>query len=130
MNTKIKIIALLGFLAVALGAFGAHGLRNVLDAKTMHAFETAVQYHFYHLFALAFLINMKDKMEEKKFNLIFKLFLIGIVLFSGSLYGISFAKSAGISLQWLGPITPVGGVFFMVAWAMLGYSFLKPITKN
>jgi uncharacterized membrane protein YgdD (TMEM256/DUF423 family) len=129
MNKKITIVSLLGFLAVAFGAFGAHGLRDVLDTVTMHAFETAVQYHFYHLMALAFLIAIKDKLDERKFNLIFSLFLIGIILFSGSLYGISFAKAAGVSLKWLGPITPIGGVFFMIAWGMLGYTFFKSSNK-
>jgi uncharacterized membrane protein YgdD (TMEM256/DUF423 family) len=126
MKSKIIILSLLGFWAVALGAFGAHGLKNYnLEPKIMHAYETAVQYHFYHLLAMAFIVVIDGKLPKGQLNLIFRLFFIGILCFSGSLYGITFAAAAGYSMSWLGPITPIGGVIFMTAWALLGYNAYK-----
>jgi uncharacterized membrane protein YgdD (TMEM256/DUF423 family) len=125
MKTKVIIISILGFLAVGFGAFGAHGLKSRLDEVTLHAYETAVHYHFYHLMALAFLTSVHDKLTVKRFKLLFNLFLIGIFLFSGSLYGICFAKAAGLSLIWLGPVTPIGGIVLMCAWGLLAFTFYK-----
>lgn len=126
MKSKITILSILGFLAVAFGAFGAHGLKSYnLAPIIMHAYETAVQYHFYHLLAMAFVVVIGNKLPEGKVNLIFRLFLIGIFCFSGSLYGITFAAAAGYSISWLGPITPIGGLIFMAAWGLLGFTAYK-----
>ncbi len=127
MKKQVILIGLLGVLAVSIGAFGAHGLRPRLDAKTMHAFETAVSYHFYHIMALMFCAYLKDRLNIEKMNTVFNLFVIGIILFSGSLYGIAFARAGGYDLSFLGPITPVGGVFFIVAWAMMAYFMTKKV---
>jgi uncharacterized membrane protein YgdD (TMEM256/DUF423 family) len=126
MKSKIVIIAVLGFLAVALGAFGAHGLKKMpIDAASLHAYETGVQYQFYHLLAMAFVLCISDKIAVKRFNSIFNFFLLGIVLFSGSLYGIAFGQATGMPLDWLGPVTPIGGLSLLAAWGMLAYTFYR-----
>lgn len=105
--TARRISAALGFLAVALGAFGAHGLKHLLARNGMaHVWETAVFYHFVHavmLFVLA---------ERKRLpSFVWWVFLAGIVFFSGSLYLL-----AATNVHWLGFITPVGGVCFLAGW--------------
>ncbi len=126
MKSKVIVVAVLGFLAVALGAFGAHGLQNAnIDAKILHAYQTGVQYHFYHLLAMAFLLSISDMVKIKRLNLIFNLFLLGIVLFSGSLYAMAFGQALGMELKWLGPITPIGGLSFLAAWAILAVTLYR-----
>ncbi len=130
MEKKIIVVSILGFFAVALGAFGAHGLRPLLDQKMMHAFETAVQYHFYHFLAMGFVMSLKDYLTPKILTTIFNLFFGGIILFSGSLYTIAFAAAGGYSLKFLGPLTPIGGVFFMIAWGLLAYAVYRKPNNN
>ncbi|MDP5069282.1 MAG: DUF423 domain-containing protein [Congregibacter sp.] len=102
-------------LGVAFGAFGAHALRNRFDAYSLGVFETAVQYQFYHSLALlaagVLLAQFPASMLVK--SSIF-LFVLGILLFSGSLYLLSFT-----GLKWLGAITPLGGLAFIAGWACL-----------
>jgi len=117
MHIKIflAIAACSGFLAVALGAFGAHGLRNKLDQSLMSAYETGVQYHFYHTFAILAIALLIRELGEKTL-LVFSgyAFLIGILLFSGSLYAMALGGP-----RWLGPITPLGGLAFLIAWLLM-----------
>jgi len=107
-----------GFLAVAIGAFGAHGLKPFMDAYQLSIFETASRYHFYHslaLLAVAFLPRSNFT------NYISWCFVIGIVLFSGSLYLLSLKTLLHIEhWKFLGLITPIGGLFFMAGW-LLGF---------
>jgi len=105
-----RISATMGLLAVVLGAFGAHGLKALLAQNgTAHVWETAVLYHFIHavtLFVLA---------ERKAFpNVAWWSFLVGICVFSGSLYLL-----AVTNILWLGAITPIGGVSFIIGWVCL-----------
>jgi|SRR5215510_9516699 len=110
-NTRaIRIAALAGLLAVALGAFGAHGLKEVLGRNgTAAIWEKAVFYHFIHAVML-FVLAMRQPLARVAWFS----FLIGIVLFSGSLYVL-----AVTNIRWLGAITPFGGVSFMVGWVCL-----------
>ena len=109
----IRIAALMGFLAVALGAFGAHGLENVLATnKTTEIWKTAVLYHFVHTLML-FMLGQKQPVRSGPWLS----FLAGILLFSGSLY-----LMAVTNLRWLGAITPIGGVFFLIGWAWLFFT--------
>ncbi|WP_291784405.1 DUF423 domain-containing protein [Cecembia sp.] len=112
-HTFIQISAILGALAVGIGAFGAHGLQPLLEANARVAtFETAVQYHFYHALAmLAISIWYSMSPEKKALKWAMGLFLIGILIFSGSLYILSLS-----GITWLGAITPIGGVAFIIAW--------------
>ena len=104
-----------GFMAVALGAFAAHGLRDRLSPELLNTFQTAVQYHMYHalaLFGIGLLAVNYPSSTLLKYS--GYLFLIGIVLFSGSLYVLSIS-----GVRWLGAITPLGGISFLAAWACL-----------
>ena len=113
----------LGALSVAIGAFGAHALKSTLEAANhMDTFETAVKYQFYHALALLFLGLLMLKFEHKMFEWSGYGFIIGIVLFSGSLYILSLS---GIS-KW-SAITPLGGVAFLVGWLTLIIGISKVI---
>ncbi len=106
-----------GFMAVALGAFGAHGLKPLLTADMLAAYETGVRYQFYHTLVLLFLAS-----ADKNDSLISKAALFfgaGIILFSGSLYAMALTSVAGNIWSWLGPVTPLGGLCLLIGWVML-----------
>ncbi|UZD23312.1 DUF423 domain-containing protein [Algoriphagus halophytocola] len=118
MNGKqiIQLAAVLGACAVGIGAFGAHGLKDLLaETGRTETFETAVKYHFYHSLAV-FLIGVLAlvKPKWKKLSTAAILMTIGIVVFSGSLYLLSLS-----SISWLGAITPLGGVAFIFGWVLV-----------
>lgn len=125
MKKIILFAAVLGGLAVVLGAFAAHGLKAKLDANSLSVFETAVKYQFYHALALLLLVAIKEQVAEKWLKYSSNCFLIGIVLFSGSLYLLSTASITGFSASWLGPITPLGGLFFIIGWTSLAIGAVK-----
>lgn len=111
--------AINAFLAVAAGAFGAHGLKKRLDADLLAVFETGARYHMFHalgLFACAWLIGRGAAAARPAAWLM----LAGIVLFSGSLYALALS---GVKV--LGAVTPVGGLCFLAAWAALAYGALR-----
>ena len=111
----LLLAALNGLLAVALGAFGAHGLRQKLSADMLAVYQTGVQYHFYHTLALlAVAVLMLCVSHSSLLRWSGALFLVGIVIFSGSLYVL-----AVTGMRWLGAITPIGGVAFMAGWLLL-----------
>ncbi len=117
----IALASLSGFLAVALGAFGAHGLKNRLSADLLAVWHTAVQYQFWHTLALFGVgILMAQGFNTRALTISGWLFLAGIVLFSGSLYVLSLS-----GIRWLGAITPIGGVLWLAAWACLVYAGFK-----
>lgn len=107
--------ALLGALSVALGAFGAHTLKETLSAQSLNTFETAVRYQFYHVFALALAGILRGYFPGGRIRFAGILFIVGIILFSGSLY----LLIALHDLRWLGAITPLGGLCFIAGWVML-----------
>lgn len=111
----ITLSSLSAMLAVTLGAFGAHALKGRLDEYARGVFETAVQYHFYHSLALlAVGVIALSQPQTTLLNSSGWLFFIGILVFSGSLYLLSFT-----GLRWLGAITPLGGLAFIGGWACL-----------
>jgi uncharacterized membrane protein YgdD (TMEM256/DUF423 family) len=113
--------SLLALLAVAVGAFGAHGLENVIDADLLAAYKTGVQYHMFHALGLLALALVSDKLgETQALRWAGRLLTLGIVLFSGSLY-----VMAVTGIKPLGIITPFGGVSFLAGWAMFATAFLK-----
>ena len=131
----ISIAAFLGALTVALGAFGAHALKAVLSAAALTTYETAVRYQMYHVVVLlitGILINRAASPKEQKLLSRAGLFFIdGIVLFSGSLYFIVAKPFLGIEgLPWVGIITPMGGLLWMVAWVLLGLSQLPSVENS
>ena len=118
----IQIAAMSGFLAVALGAFGAHGLKNSLDAAMMEVYQTAVLYHFLHslaLLAVAILMQLNWGNSAALCVAAWS-FVFGLLIFSGSLYTLSVT---GIKV--LGAITPIGGVAFIIAWLALFWAAFK-----
>ena len=126
MNKKIIITAAaFGFLAVIFGAFGAHSLKKLISVEQLEVWQTAVQYHFYHTLAILFLSTF-SRSRNKIINFSFYCFTLGILLFSGSLYLISLKNILGIeSVGVLGPITPVGGLFFILGWLSLLLAALR-----
>lgn len=111
--------ALLAALAVILGAFGAHALKAMVTPEKLLVFETGVRYHFYHSLALLATGIIYGHFPAKQLRIATGLFITGIALFSGSLYGMVFVSISGGSLGPLGIITPIGGLFFIAAWIML-----------
>jgi uncharacterized membrane protein YgdD (TMEM256/DUF423 family) len=110
-----------GAISVAIGAFGAHGLKAFLETNNrIETFETAVKYQFYHTFALMVVGLLMNQFTNKSLELAGWFFVTGIFIFSGSLYLLC---ASGI--KWLGAITPIGGLFFIGGWLMLAYAMLK-----
>lgn len=113
--------AFLALLAVMAGAFGAHGLRNLVSERGLEVFQTAVTYQIYHSIALVLLALLAGQgLPRKLLGWSAGFFLAGILLFSGSLYLLVLTD-----IRWIGPITPIGGVCFMVGWALLITSGLR-----
>ena len=111
----IMLAGINGFLAVSLGAFAAHGLREKLSPELLNTFQTGVQYHMYHALALFGIgVMMINFPAANLLRLSAYLMLAGILLFSGSLYLLSIT-----GVRWLGAITPLGGVCFLIAWAQI-----------
>lgn len=112
--------AALGALAVALGAFGAHGLKKIADAETVQVFQTGVQYQMYHSVALLVAGILYEKCSQKLVRISGILFILGVVLFSGSLYLLTTGRAGGTtSFDKAGIITPFGGVSFIAGWVFL-----------
>lgn len=113
--------ALAGLLAVMAGAFGAHALRGMVSARGLNVFETAVSYQMYHAIVLVAASLMPTVGLPRRLLVVACGFwLAGIVLFSGSLYLLVLSGT-----HWLGPVTPIGGVCFMIGWALLIIAALK-----
>lgn len=110
----------LGFLAVALGAFGAHALKAKLDADMLGVFETGVRYQFYHALALLVVAWACAHWTSSAMSIAGWLFVAGVALFSGSLYALALT-----GIKALGAVTPVGGVCFLAGWACMAYAAWK-----
>ena len=116
--------AVFGFLSVALGAFGAHGLKDVLSEYGHIVYDKAVRYQMFHTLALFALGVLQIQLKEISFKICGWSFIIGIILFSGSLYLLALTD-----IKWLGALTPFGGVAFTVGWFWLGYTIVKNVKK-
>lgn len=108
-----KLVAISGALAVALGALGAHALKEVLDPSSLESYKVAVLYHLVHTLALLTVI----KGNYKKVTV--WLWSSGILLFSGSIYLLALDELMGMTLSFLGPVTPLGGLLFIAGWLSL-----------
>ncbi|HAL81808.1 MAG TPA: DUF423 domain-containing protein [Mucilaginibacter sp.] len=126
MKKRIIITAaVFGTLAVIAGAFGAHSLKGLLSAPNMEVWHTAVQYQFYHVFALLYLSTL-TRHKTRFINDCYYLFTFGMILFSGSLYLLSCRDLWGAPwLQVIGPVTPLGGLLFIAGWITLGVAAFK-----
>jgi uncharacterized membrane protein YgdD (TMEM256/DUF423 family) len=110
-----------GVLAIPLGAFGAHSLESItIDEKTLHGFQTGVQYQMYHALALLAVAIIFEKFPDRLIQWAGNCFIAGIILFSGSLYLLTFLKLQGsAAIKFVGPVTPLGGIFFIAGWLFL-----------
>lgn len=125
IQRKIFMTAtLLGLVGIVLGAFAAHGLRSVLADSALESFQTGVRYQMYHAFFL-FFIGLNSHLSALQKKYIFSLTLAGIFLFSVSIYLLATNALTSIDFTFLGPITPIGGLFLISAWGMLLYGFVK-----
>ncbi|MDY0933196.1 DUF423 domain-containing protein [Chryseobacterium sp. CFBP8996] len=113
-----------GMLSVILGAFGAHALKKILSVERLESFETGVRYQMYAAFFLliAGYILKFDTSSQKWISI---LMIAGTMLFSFSIYFLSLQEYLGANLKFLGPITPLGGLFMILAWLMLIFYFVK-----
>jgi uncharacterized membrane protein YgdD (TMEM256/DUF423 family) len=123
MRTYLTLGGILGFLAVAIGAFGAHALKTTLEAnQTTAIFQTGVQYHITHALALLLIALLIGQFPNAKLlRTAGWLFVAGIVIFSGSLYALALTN-----IRFLGAITPIGGLCFLVGWIMVTAAGRKP----
>lgn len=123
----IKAAAIAGACSVMLGAFAAHGLKPVLSPDNLQVFETAVSYQFYHAFALLVVGILYREFPGRSMIWSGRLFLAGMILFSGSLYALCYVKHTELPWNWIGAITPFGGVAFIAGWLLI---FLSLVKKN
>jgi len=125
-DKKIVVTAaVLAALTIGIGAFGAHGLEQLVDAKALRSFETGVRYQMYHVLALL-ILGFATVVPQKTRNWVFRFFILGIVLFSGSIYLLSLDEIMSFKATSIGFITPIGGLFFILGWLRLAYGlFVK-----
>lgn len=116
-NLFLFLSAISGFLSVAFGAFGAHALKASLDDYHLKVFHTGVEYQFYHTFALALVGLLLVRADQPLVRWSGYSFLAGILIFSGSLYLLALTRVG----KW-GAVTPIGGLAFLIGWALLAYS--------
>lgn len=122
----LKTSALLGAITVALGAFGAHTLKGMISSDAVAIFETGIRYQFYHVFALLATAILYKEFPSSTTVWAGRLFITGIILFSGSLYFLTAVKGAVLpGYNFVGAITPFGGLAFIAGWVCLLVSFLK-----
>lgn len=123
----LSVAAIFGGLAVALGAFGAHGLEKITtDTTILHGFHTGVQYQMYHALALLAVGIMFENFSVKRMKWAAVCFITGIILFSGSLYLLTFLKIQGSNfVRYVGPVTPLGGLFLIAGWVLLLLAAIK-----
>jgi len=126
MYKNLTIVSLIGVLAIILGAFGAHALKETLSAEALNSFETAVRYQIYHVILLL-LINLHQVFSGKEKQILTYIFLIGLLFFSGSIYLIHLAKIPAKTI-WF--ITPLGGLLLIIGWVYLALLFLRKSKKN
>lgn len=120
MNAWLVVAAVNGFVAVAFGAFAAHGLTGKIEPHALQTFETGARYHMYHALAIGLAAIAGRGAAAPLANLAAWFFLVGIVLFSGSLYLLAVT---GVRL--IGIVTPFGGVAFLIGWALLAWAATK-----
>ena len=124
MNKRLLITgSVLGFLGVVIGAFGAHGLEKFLDADALATFETGVKYQMYH--ALLMLLVASFALSEKTKKTLHILILVGVILFSGSIYGLATNVLTNFDFTTIGMITPIGGTLLIIAWGLLIVKFFQ-----
>ena len=126
MKLFLILGTLLAALAVALGAFGAHGLKKLVDTDTISIYQTGVQYQMYHALALIIVGILAQRSDSSLLNYAGFFFIGGIVCFSGSLYLLSSFRAMNKAVPgFVYPITPLGGILFILGWLLLLFALLK-----
>lgn len=126
MNSRLRMAAILGMIAVILGALGSHALKERLGSDALASFEVGVRYQMIHaLMILA--IEGISQLSEKSKRIVSRFVLIGVIAFSGSIYLLSTREITGLEVSFLGPITPIGGLFLISAW---GYLIFRSVTYS
>lgn len=122
----LKIAAFIGMLSVALGAFASHALKGMVSDHAVATFETGVRYQFYHVFALLAVGIIYKEFPSGKLIWAGRLFITGILLFSGSLYTLAIVQaSVKPGYNWIGAITPFGGICFIAGWVLFFFTLLR-----
>lgn len=121
----LMIAALSGFLAVSLGAFGAHMLKTLFSDYQMQIYQTGVSYQFYHTLALLLVVLLSQQYQARALRVARVSFLVGMVLFSGSLYLLAYT-----GIGWLGAITPLGGSLLLVGWLSLAWAGYNAVQRT
>ncbi|MFT5215366.1 MAG: uncharacterized membrane protein YgdD (TMEM256/DUF423 family) [Glaciecola sp.] len=125
MNKKILIVgSVFGLISIVLGAFASHGLENLITKDAIETFQVGVRYQMYHALLLLF-VGSTLNINPKSKQWIFRLTLVGVVLFSGSIYGLATNTLTGFDFKTIGFVTPIGGLLFIVSWAIMLLDFLK-----
>lgn len=125
MSKKLLVAGtLFGMLAVILGAFGAHALKDILDGNSLESFHTGVRYQMYHAL-LMIAVGGTHIWTEKVKKWVFYLLVIGLILFSGSIYGLSTYEITSINFKPIGFVTPIGGLLLILGWLILFINILK-----
>lgn len=127
METQKKLILLgtsLGFIGIILGAFAAHGLENLISENAINTFETGVKYQIYHALFLVFLSSQKFTTAKLNKSL-FWLILVGVIFFSGSIYGLATNELTSFDFKIIAWITPIGGTLLILSWALVFFNVLK-----
>ena len=120
----VAIGAFIMALTIAIGAFGAHGLKQIIDGPSLVTFEVGVRYQMYHALAIL-ILGFAPWISQKLKKMIFWLFIIGILFFSGSIYLLSLNSILPFNAGRIGFITPIGGLFFILGWLRWGVGLLK-----
>lgn len=133
MNKNVLVLgAVFGGLSVVFGAFAAHGLKDLISADSVKIFETGVRYQMYHALLLI-CVGSSTILQEKTKQILFYIVLTGVLLFSGSIYGLATNSLTQFDFKTIGFVTPIGGLFLISAWVLLLIKFLKnkvDISKN
>ena len=125
MKNTLSIASISGLICVVLGAFGAHALKPLLSPHMLTVYETGVRYQFYHTLAIILIVVLCQFNKSKKLVIASYFFFAGILLFSGSLYLLALTSIHQYPWTWLGPITPLGGLCFIIGWVYLCFGAKK-----
>lgn len=130
MNKTILITAsILGATGIIFGAFAAHALKELIPLESQQSFETGVRYQMYHAFLLLFLGSITF-IQQKAKKIMYLLIVIGIILFSGSIYSLATNTLSTFDFKSIGFLTPIGGLFLILSWFLLFVNLIKMIPKN
>ncbi len=130
MNKTILVTAsLLGVLSIILGAFGAHALKELIPYESQQTFETGVRYQMYHAILLLF-IGSTHLIQQKTKKIIYYLVVVGLLFFSGSIYGLATNELSAFNFKSIGFITPIGGLSLILAWIFMFIDFIKISSKK